>query len=301
MNTVPAHYPDRFATAPVPFRRRFFVDVRRPSGVRTPIDIVIPGAIKRDPEAFVGSMRTSSRGVRSSCTACMATKFRRTRPLRFARRDSTPVTWKAALLVARPWRHRRAICEADPLGDARRPKIDRIACPWLSGVFIDPSAESSTCRTRSARLRCRQCGDALRRARRHVRAAARNAVSMRSFASTSWPTRRWSISPDRARRRYQRTWTRAAGAGPARGVARAFRELRRRSCDAALGHARLRRAVRVVPHGERRTATSSCTGTDGDAAPADARRGVRLLAAPRLHLLRRPGGADRADASRARG
>ena len=87
------------------------------------------------------------------------------------------------------------------------------------------------------------------------------------------------------------------------------RDVRRRPRDAALGHARLRRALRLVPRSAaaRRTAgirQRCATGSDViDGAAdvrrrADARRGASLLVPPGLHQFRRPGGTDRAHASR---
>ena len=37
-----------------------------------------------------------------------------------------------------------------------RPKIDRIACPWLIRRFIDPNAQVSLCSTRRCGGRCRE-------------------------------------------------------------------------------------------------------------------------------------------------
>ena len=67
------------------------------------------------------------------------------------------------------------------------------------------------------------------------------------------------------------------------------------------GHAGVRRALRVVPVSAKAAEAARATRrvTEAPRAAAPTRRGVPLLAASRLHQLRRPGRPDRADASRA--
>ena len=132
---------------------------------------------------------------------------------------------------------------------------------------------------------------------------------------TGSPIRRSTASPTIVRGADTgRARTRAAGAGTARGVARACRAMF--ADDHAMlrcGHARLRRALRVVP-----AATAERTAGTRDALRerCGERRAARASSAPPraptraeafrywlrlgLHQLRRAGGPDRDHASRAR-
>ena len=93
---------------------------------------------------------------------------------------------------------------------------------------------------------------------------------------------------------------RAAVARPAGGVARTVGDVRRRSRDAARGHARC--TTRSTLWCRERSAGGRGCERQREIAPRPptTRRGVPLLAAARLHQLRRPRGPDRDHASRAR-
>ncbi len=103
-----------------------------------------------------------------------------------------------------------------------RPKIDRIACPWLDPPFHRSRARnSSTCRTPTcARSRPRMAPPRTTFRTSTTRTSDRNAASMRSSAGTRSPIRRStssrpSFAPPTRRRSTSRRRRRAA-----RGVAR---------------------------------------------------------------------------------
>ncbi len=200
---------------------------------------------------------TSSRGGRSSCIACTGTRSRRTRPRRCARRDSMRAISRAASKAG----GNTAAATAPYAPPTRwvtraRPKIDRIACPWLIRRFIDPSAEFFYVPNRgSARLRREEWRHGLRRPGRHLH-ARRPGMQFRCvhphprLAHPALDRAR----DDRPRRRHVRAASRRAGTRAAVGVARAVGDVRRRPHDAEVGHARLRLAVRLVPRGAGRDA-----------------------------------------------
>ena len=194
--------------------------------------------------------RRSSRGGRSSSIACTATRSARTPRRRCAQRgldarylEGGLERWRADGGATTPF------ARADALGHARaaedRPHRVPVARPALhrsvGGVLL--RADRGSARVRRGARR-----DAVRHSRRRVHARRRR-VQLRRVHPPPRARRSGArrARDDRARRRHRRARARAAGAGPARGVARAVGDVRRRPRDAALGHARLRRALRVVP------------------------------------------------------
>ena len=154
--------------------------------------------------------------------------------------------------VARRAATRRAVSPTPTRWVTReRPKIDRIACPWLVRRFIDPAAEFFYVPSaRGARVRrARNGATPYDIAGRRVR-ATRRALQLRRVhrASTSSPTRRSTAS---RRSCAAPTPARSTLAPQAPGLLAASlglsRDVRRRSRDAASRDARVRRALRVVP------------------------------------------------------
>ena len=118
------------------------VDVRRQRGVRARPDAHSLARATRARSRRAMGRRRSSRGARSSCTACTATRSARTRRRRCARAGSTRAISTAASSTGasdggpvEPWTAPTRWVTRE------RPKIDRIACPWLVRRFIDPAAE----------------------------------------------------------------------------------------------------------------------------------------------------------------
>ena len=94
MNTAPAVTPIDLQQQLDAFPPPALVDVRRqPAFDADPF--VIPGAIKRDADAVSDWWRTSNRGVRSSCIACVVTKFRKTPALALTGWGCPPAIWTA--------------------------------------------------------------------------------------------------------------------------------------------------------------------------------------------------------------
>ena len=135
-----------------------------------------------------------------------------------------------------------------------RPKIDRIACPWLVRRFIDPTAEFFYVPKSDVQ----------------AFAAANNATAydipdvpyghVGPECSFDAFIRRHELAhpaldpacSHRARRRHGNSRTRCAGRWIAGRVARALANVRQRSRDAEMGNARLRRALRVVSRNAKR-------------------------------------------------
>ncbi len=130
-----------------------------------------------------------------------------------------------------------------------RPKIDRIACPWLIRRFIDPSAEFHYVSNAEVRAFAAETGATPYRHPRRRLLARRRSMQFRRLHPAARADRRGTGRPrdHRARRRHRRTRSRAAGAGPARHVARVLGADRRRPGDAAPRSIGLRRALRLVP------------------------------------------------------
>ena len=141
MNTVPAINPIDLQQQLGAFPRPTLVDVRR----RAAFDadpFVIPGALKRDPEA-VAEWLADLEPWRPVVVYCVhghnvsqdAAVFLRQAGLPAYHLDGGLEAWRAnGGAVATYTEPTRWVTRA-------RPKIDRIACPWLIRRFIDASAE----------------------------------------------------------------------------------------------------------------------------------------------------------------
>ena len=141
MNTVPAITPIDLQQQRDAFPRPILVDVRRQAAFDAD-PFIIPGAIKRDPEAWsdwiadlepwrpvvvycVHGHEVSQNAAIALCKA----------GLDACHLEGGLAAWRAhGGTVAKYAKPTRWVTRA-------RPKIDRIACPWLVRRFIDPSAE----------------------------------------------------------------------------------------------------------------------------------------------------------------
>ena len=261
------------------------LDRRAPAtGVRRRIPDVIPGAVRRLPEAVDAWARALEpwRPVVVYCVRGHEVEPGRRGGAARAR-ASTRATSKAASSGGAP-----TGCATQPFAaptrwvTRERPKIDRIACPWLVRRFIDPAAEFLYVPNAEVRAFAAANGaDAPTTFRTsRTRTSAPSAASTRSSGCTSSTTRRSTRSrrscaaptPARSQLAPQAPGLLAA-------VARPVGDVRRRPRDAEVGDARLRLALRVVPRGAdaRRTAgiRRSCASRrprDGGAADATRRR-----------------------------
>jgi rhodanese-related sulfurtransferase len=117
------------------------IDVRRQPAFDTDPQ-VIPGAVKRAPES-VADWADTLEPWRPVVTYCVhghevgqgAAAALRERGFAARFLDGGLEGWRAAGLATEPWRAPTRWVTRE------RPKIDRIACPWLIRRFIDPSAE----------------------------------------------------------------------------------------------------------------------------------------------------------------
>ena len=135
-----------------------------------------------------------------------------------------------------------------------RPKVDRIACPWLIKRFVDPEAEFLY--VPATRSRPWPSARALRPTTSLAPSwdtTAPNVPSTQSSTATAW-RKRAGAQPACA----DRPWRRHRPARPHPGVTRPGRHrpgfqpgVRRRPATARRGTARLRRAVRMVRTAER--------------------------------------------------
>jgi rhodanese-related sulfurtransferase len=141
MNTLPAITPIDLQQQLDAFPRPMFVDVRR----RAAFDadpFVIPGSIRRDPEA-VSDWLPDLEPWRAVVVYCVHGHNVSQDTAAFLRQAGLPACHLDGGLEA--WRaHGGAV--ATYMAPTRwvtraRPKIDRIACPWLVRRFIDASAE----------------------------------------------------------------------------------------------------------------------------------------------------------------
>jgi hypothetical protein len=117
------------------------IDVRRAEAFERDSH-VIAGAIRRPPETVLEWAQGIDAGAPSSCIASKVTKSGAMPRTRCASAASTPAIWTAGLEA---WRANggKVVPHAAPSRwvTRERPKIDRIACPWLVRRFIDPAAE----------------------------------------------------------------------------------------------------------------------------------------------------------------
>ena len=199
-----------------------------------------------------------------------------------------------------------------------RPKVDRIACPWLIRRFIDPEAEFLFAPTEPVFAVAAETG-----------ATAYDIPGAEPFShdgelcSFDAFLKVYGIeesSPryaraDRARSRYRASWTDSAIARSARSFARALGQFPGRPCNACAWHGHVRRPLRLVPLLAGRDPQLDAGGlTRGEpdhgcrirnhpdraaAAPLDP-RDRRLLSAAGYFGLRRARGALWADGERAR-
>ena len=117
------------------------IDVRR-AARRAEDPVVIPGAVARELDD-VARWRTSMESWRSVVTYC-AEGHERGRDAAQALRDAgvPALSLEGGLAAWRAAGHATAPLRPPTRWVTReRPKIDRIACPWLVRRFIDPSAE----------------------------------------------------------------------------------------------------------------------------------------------------------------
>ena len=120
------------------------IDVRRPPAFRAAIDMAA-GALRRDPGAVAGWAKTLPRAA-SVVTYCVhghevsQNAAQALRDLGITARyleGGLEEGWKAAggKVVSKPKESSTRWVTRE------RPKIDRIACPWLIARFVDPEAE----------------------------------------------------------------------------------------------------------------------------------------------------------------
>ena len=137
-----------------------------------------------------------------------------------------------------------------------RPKIDRIACPWLIRRFLDPAAEFFYVPNAEVRAFAAANGATAYDIPDVPYSHVGPAVQLRCLHPHPWHRRsgaRRLADIVRGADTGELGLARA-GARPARGVARPVGDDRGRPCDAALGIAGLRRALCVVPQGGGRNA-----------------------------------------------
>ncbi len=135
---TPIELKHRLAAFPPPT----LIDVRRQPAFEQDPDVV-PGALRRlaRDRRILGRTR-SSRGDPSSSTACAATRSARAPRRRCARYGLDARYLAGGLEQWRAEGHATKRFVAPTRWVTReRPKIDRIACPWLVRRFVDPSAE----------------------------------------------------------------------------------------------------------------------------------------------------------------
>ena len=184
-----------------------------------------------------------------------------------------------------------------------RPKIDRIACPWLIRRFVDPRAVflyvAPAEVPRVAELLRR---DALSTSRTSSGAIAANAApstrSSRSSASRSRRSTGWRRSCAAPTRRGPTSRRKRRGCSPPRSGSRGCTPTTSRSSRPAWGSTTPSIAGRATPR--RRPTTGPRRGPTADerteAGVSDPRRGDAGLDADRASVLRRAGRADRGDA-----
>ena len=206
-----------------------------------------------------------------------------------------------------------------------RPKIDRIACPWLIRRFVEPDAEFLYVPTERVFAVAEETG-----ATPYDIPGAEpfshdgELCTLRRLHQALRPERSGAApaGAHRARRRHGPARPGAGGVGPARHLHGAVGQHPRRPRHAGAGHGHLRRALhagaatpgarsttghrprtargprrrRCLERAFRQRARRAAAGTAASAAPARRllRRGAPGLAAGRPPLLRRPRRADRA-------
>ena len=202
------------------------IDVRTAAAVAAH-PVVIPGALMREPatlldwalrldpwRAVVVVLQGGSRAQLRCRVVAVRTGPARPR----ARRRARSMARRTAALP-------RSLRPPTRWVTRERPKIDRIACPWLVRRFIDPAAEFHFVPAPHVRaFAAEHARDALRHAGRRLHARRRRMQLRRLHrAACDCTTRARSARGHRARRGHRDARRRGGGAGPARHVARACR------------------------------------------------------------------------------
>jgi rhodanese-related sulfurtransferase len=130
-----------------------------------------------------------------------------------------------------------------------RPKIDRIACPWLVRRFIDPTAEFFYVPNAEVRTFAAAQGATAYDIPDVDYSHVGPECSFDAFIHKHGlrPSRARRAREDRSRRRHLDARSFCAGARASRGIARLVGDVRRRPRDAEVGNAGLRFALHVVP------------------------------------------------------
>ena len=186
-----------------------------------------------------------------------------------------------------------------------RPKIDRLACPWLIRRFVDPGAQFLFVAPGEVLAVAEKFAATPVRRGRRILEPSRRQLHFRYDDRRVSAAQRGAAAAryHRARRRYQSTRSRTAVRGTARRLARLVAHLSRRSSAIAGRDATLRR---LLPLGARRqrgnarlaaaakpglSAMNAEANADSNRQPvAHARRDLPGLAEDRHTLLRRTGG-----------
>ena len=220
------------------------------------------GALRRDPGAGRRMGEDACRERRAWwCIACTATKSARTRPRRLARSTS-----KAG---SKPGAKMGGDLFSKPKGCStrwvtrERPKIDRIACPWLIRRFIDPGAEFLYVPQPEVKTRCGKESatpyDVADVEFTHVGELCSFDAFVEKFHLRDPALD--ALATDRARRRYQPAGPRTTGTRPAGDFTWPVAELPGRPRDAGARHGDVRRAVRLVPQQRNRVSFAEALRT----------------------------------------
>ena len=228
------------------------IDVRRPLAFRAALDMAA-GALRRDPGVVAEWAKTLPRAA-SVVTYCVhghevsQNAAKALRDLGIAARyleGGLEEGWKAARgeLVAKPR-------EASTRWVTReRPKIDRIACPWLVARFVDPEAEFLYVPSRDV-LRAAEEREAIPYDVPDVRFSHDGELLQLRRVSEGLPINERSgvgpARPYRARRRYRTSGAGAPGTRTPGALARPVAQLQGRSRDVEARVGDVRRALRLV-------------------------------------------------------
>jgi rhodanese-related sulfurtransferase len=135
--------PDELQSALRSAQPPLLVDVRRKQAYVAASD-TLPGALRRDPESVSGWTEQLPRSARVVVYCAQGREVSQR-----AAQELVSCGIEARYLEGgiEAWRASRGALDAKPAGASsrwvtrERPKIDRIACPWLIARFIDPEAE----------------------------------------------------------------------------------------------------------------------------------------------------------------